>query len=213
MAPGAGARVSLPLGPLSLVPSAGMVRVPLSLRVEGARVALRAPRMSDAPRLIDVRQRSWRFLSPWMPVPDPGAEEVQANRRQIHRQRREWQEDKAYPLFIVDRLTDQVVGRVAFNNVVRGVFQNAYLGYWIDVQHARKGLMTEALRLAMGAAFGPMGLHRLQAAIIPRNTASLAVIRKAGFRQEGLAERYLRIAGEWEDHVIFALTAEEWRAR
>src|SRR5581483_9627292 len=110
-----------------------MLRAPLTLRAEGVRVALRAPRVADAPRLIEVRQRSREFLAPWVPVPEPDADVLRVNRRMIHRQRREWQEDRGYPWFIVDRVTDQVVGRVALSNVVRGAFQNAYLGYWIDV--------------------------------------------------------------------------------
>lgn len=185
--------------------------MPLTVRVEGPRIALRAPRVGDAERLIEVRKRSWSFLAPWMPVPSPDAEDARANRRQILQQRRDWRADRAYPFFVVDKTSDLVIGRVAFGEVVRGVFQNAYLGYWIDVLHARQGLMHEAVRLALAVAFGPLGLHRVQAAIIPRNAPSQALARKLGFRLEGRAERYLRIAGIWEDHLLFALTSEEWR--
>jgi ribosomal-protein-alanine N-acetyltransferase len=73
--------------------------------------------------------------------------------------------------------------------------------------------MTEAVRLALDLAFGPIGLHRVQAAIMPNNAPSLALARRMGFREEGFAVRYLKIAGRWRDHRIFALTAEEWRGR
>ncbi len=85
----------------------------------------------------------------------------------------------------------------------------AYLGYWTDVDHQGRGVCTEALGAVLAFAFGPAELHRLQAAIMPRNERSLRVIEKLGFRREGYAERYLHIAGNWEDHVLFARTREE----
>jgi ribosomal-protein-alanine N-acetyltransferase len=103
-----------------------------------------------------------------------------------------------------------IIGRVALGGVLRGAFQNAYLGYWIDVEHQGRGLMTETLRAATSFAFASAGLHRVQAAVMPRNAASQRVLEKAGYRREGIALRYLCIAGQWEDHLIFAMTAEEW---
>jgi len=97
--------------------------------------------------------------------------------------------------------------------VLRGAFQNAYLGYWIDGERQGRGLTTEAVVAATSFAFEAAGLHRVQAAVMPRNLASQRVLEKAGYRREGVAERYLCIAGRWEDHQIFALTAEEWAAR
>jgi ribosomal-protein-alanine N-acetyltransferase len=185
------------------------MKVPMSLRAEGDRVALRAPRVRDAERLIEIRRRSWSFLAPWSPLPGPDADDVRANRRSLSAQRREWEEDRAYRFVVTDRATDRAIGRVALGEVVRGVFQNAYLGYWIDASYAHKGLMTEAVRLSLALALGPIGLHRVQAAIMPHNVPSLALARRVGLREEGLARRYLKIAGAWEDHVLFAVTAEE----
>src|SRR6185437_2002359 len=91
--------------------------------------------------------------------------------------------------------------------------ENAYLGYWIDAEHQGRGLMTEAVRAATTFALEAAGLHRVQAAVMPRNGASQRVLEKAGYRREGLATRYLCIAGIWEDHVLFATTAEEWALR
>lgn len=187
-----------------------MVRVPLSLRAEGAHVSLRAPRTDDAARLVEIRRRSWDFLAPWSPLPGPERDDVRANRKLLALERRLWREDRAYRFMLEDRASGQLIGRISLAEVVRGVFQNAYLGYWIDVFHARRGLMSEGVRLALDLAFGPLQLHRVQAAIIPRNAPSLGLARKVGFRHEGLARRYLFIAGRWEDHEIFALTAEEW---
>jgi [ribosomal protein S5]-alanine N-acetyltransferase len=93
---------------------------------------------------------------------------------------------------------------------VRGPWQNATLGYWVDEHAGGRGHATRAVRLALRYAFEEVGLHRVQPAIIPRNIRSLRVAEKVGFRREGRALRYLKINGTWEDHEIYALTAEDW---
>lgn len=92
----------------------------------------------------------------------------------------------------------------------RGAWQNAVLGYFVDADQNGKGFATEAARLALGFAFGHAGLHRVQAGVMPRNERSIRVLAKTGFRNEGVALRYLEIGGMWEDHIIFAITREEW---
>jgi ribosomal-protein-alanine N-acetyltransferase len=104
-----------------------------------------------------------------------------------------------------------VIGRIALGGVLLGAFHNAYLGYWIDADHQGRGLTTEAVLAATAFAFTTVRLHRVQAAVMPNNAPSLRVLEKAGYRREGFAERYLCIAGKWEDHVLFAMTAEEWK--
>jgi ribosomal-protein-alanine N-acetyltransferase len=101
-------------------------------------------------------------------------------------------------------------GRVTLSEISRGAFQNAYLGYFVSEDRNGRGIATAAARLALDVAFRDERLHRVQAAIIPRNAASIRVVEKVGMRREGLALRYLRIDGRWEDHAIYALTAEEW---
>lgn len=128
------------------------------------------------------------------------------------RERREWTRGAAYSFFIVppDIPRDApIMGRIGLSGVVRGAFQNAFLGYWMANEWAGTGLMTEAVNLTVDFAFRALHLHRVQAAVMPRNLASLRVLEKIGFRREGLAERYLKIAGVWEDHIIFATTADE----
>jgi [ribosomal protein S5]-alanine N-acetyltransferase len=104
------------------------------------------------------------------------------------------------------------VGSVNLSEIVRGRFENAYLGYQVGAPFARQGYMTEALALALRIAFGPLRLHRVEANIQPRNVASIALVRRAGFRREGLSRRYLKIGGRWRDHERWALLVEEWRA-
>jgi len=187
--------------------------LPLHTIFHHGRVALRAPRVSDAPRLLENAVRSQDHLAPWSPAPEPGQIDVAHVRERILEQRRDFRADRHYRFCLTLGREGPIIGRVALSQVVRGVFQNAYLGYWIDVEHARKGLMTEAVRLVLDVAFRDLALHRVQAAIIPHNVASLGVARNVGFRQEGRAERYLKLAGAWQDHLLFALTADEWPAR
>ena len=104
-------------------------------------------------------------------------------------------------------------GEINLNGIQRGPFQNAYVGYWIDEAHAGNGYVPEALVVLARFAFDELDLHRLQIAIVPRNRPSRRVVEKLGLRCEGTAERYLEINGVWEDHLRFALTAEEWDER
>jgi ribosomal-protein-alanine N-acetyltransferase len=155
-------------------------------------------------------------LRPWSVAPAPGedAASLTAVSRQVLRHRREWKLGQAYVMLITPREDERtIIGRIALGGVLRGAFQNAYLGYWIDAERQGQGLMTEAVRAATTFGIESAGLHRVQAAVMPRNGASQRVLEKAGYRREGLALRYLCIAGAWEDHLIFATTAEEWAAR
>lgn len=105
-----------------------------------------------------------------------------------------------------------IIGVVNLNEIVVGAFRSAYLGYYGMADFAGRGLMTEAVQAAMAFAFGPLGLHRLEANIQPGNTASLALVRRLKFRHEGFSPRYLQIGGEWRDHERFAITVEEFPA-
>lgn len=107
-----------------------------------------------------------------------------------------------------------MVGLFALNEIVRGVFQSAHASWQVGAGHMGRGLGTEGVRGILDIAFDAdpegLGLHRVQANIMPSNAASLRIAEKLGFRREGLAARYLKIAGQWEDHVMLALTREEW---
>jgi [ribosomal protein S5]-alanine N-acetyltransferase len=112
------------------------------------------------------------------------------------------------------RIEDEaIVGFFNLSEIVRGPFQNAYLGYGASARHAGRGYMSEALKLVLATAFGELGLHRIEANIQPANTASLALVRRNGFVREGLSERYLKVSGRWRDHERWAIRAEQWRER
>ncbi len=111
------------------------------------------------------------------------------------------------------RSSGELVGVINVNEIVRGTFQSGYLGYYAFLPHAGRGYMDEGLRLVLRRAFGELHLHRVEANIQPDNRPSLALVRRLGFRREGLSPRYLKIAGRWRDHERWALLAEEWKGR
>ena len=106
---------------------------------------------------------------------------------------------------------DELAGVVNVSEIVRGVFQSAYLGYYAFVPHDGQGHMTRGLEAVLDEVFDTHGLHRVEANIQPGNVASRRLARRLGFRREGLSPSYLKIGGRWRDHERWALTAEEWR--
>jgi ribosomal-protein-alanine N-acetyltransferase len=112
-------------------------------------------------------------------------------------------------IFRADDTQDRTIGSLSLSNIVRGAFQSCHLGYRIDEQEQSQGYMTEALKRLITVAFQEMNLHRLEANIMPRNEASLSVVRKLGFKEEGLAKRYLKINGKWEDHIHMVLLNDQ----
>ena len=107
----------------------------------------------------------------------------------------------------------EFAGEINLSGISRGASQSATLGYWIDQKQAGHGYMPESCVLVLGLAFEELGLHRVQVSIIPRNIKSRRVVEKLGLREEGIAKGYLEIDGVWEDHMCYAITAEEWRQR
>ncbi len=167
-------------------------------------VRIRPLERGDAAELLEVRSRNRAHLEPWEPLRDAGFYTLAGQAAAVEAGVAARDAGRAYP-FVVEH-EGRIVGGVNLNEVVRGVFQNAYLGYWVDAGCGGRGFATEAVRQAVAFAFGDGGLHRVQAAVMPNNAASIRVLEKAGFREEGLALRYLQIAGTWEDHRIFAVT-------
>ena len=107
----------------------------------------------------------------------------------------------------------ELAGVVNLNEIVRGSFRSAYLGYYAFVPHDRQGNMAEGLRLVVARAFGKYRLHRVEANIQPRNSRSIQLVKRLGFRLEGFSPRYLKISGRWRDHERWALTVEDWHTR
>ncbi|HEU5190838.1 MAG TPA: GNAT family protein [Methylomirabilota bacterium] len=171
----------------------------------GRRVILRAPRPGDRDEVLRLNRASRRFYRGLVMPPVTPRQWVAF----LARRRR-----PESPGFLISRIEDgAIVGGININEIVRGVFKSGYLGYQIGAPYARRGYMTEALALTLRIAFGRLSLHRVEANIQPGNRASIALVRRAGFRREGLSPRYLKIGGRWRDHERWALTMEDWRRR
>ena len=185
-----------------------------STELVGRRVRLRPLREGDYEAWQEVRSRCRDWLLPWEPRPAgaPYPSEDRASfitRCSMRERERQLGTGYGFGIFVMGHF----VGEANISSVARGPFQNAYIGYWVDQAQAGRGYVPEACVLLFHFAFEEIRLHRIQISIIPRNRPSRRVAQKLWLRGEGIALRYLEIDGRWEDHVRYALTAEEWVER
>ena len=172
--------------------------------IEGEIVYLRAPQMSDYGEWATLREASRAFLTPWEPT-WPADDLTRASfRRRIRRYSEDQRNDIAYAFFIFRKRDDVLLGGLTLANIRRGCAQAASLGYWIGAPYARQGHMTAAVNTIVPFALGTLKLHRIEAACIPANVASIRLLEKTGFKREGFARQYLCINGVWQDHLLFA---------
>jgi ribosomal-protein-alanine N-acetyltransferase len=172
--------------------------------IEGDGVYLRAPQMSDYSEWTTLREASRAFLTPWEPTWPSDDLSRSAFRRRLRRYAEDQRADTSYAFFLFRRADDALVGGLTLANIRRGVAQAGSLGYWIGEPFSRRGLMTGALAGLVPFAFGSLRLHRLEAACIPSNAASIKLLEKMAFAREGYAREYLCINGLWQDHLLFA---------
>ncbi len=185
--------------------------VPSGLAPRGHGLLLRPPQMSDFAQWSQLRHGSRAFLTPWEPIWPADDLTRTGFRRRLRRYSEDIAADRAYP-FLVFREADGVLtGGVTLANVRRGIVQAGTIGYWVGEPFAGQGVMTAALRVLLPFMFGELGLHRIEAACIPTNLASVRVLEKCGFVREGLARRYLCINGIWQDHLLYGLLNEDFR--
>ncbi len=175
----------------------------------GETVTLRVPQMADFREWAELRQASRGFLVPWEPTWPQDDLTKSAFRRRIRRYQQDIRDDRAYPFFAFQAEDDALVGGLTLSNVRRGVAQACSLGYWVGASHARQGHMSNAVATVIPFVFGQLGFHRLEAACLPTNKASISLLKKSGFTEEGYARRYLKINGVWQDHLLFALLSAD----
>lgn len=180
------------------------------VRVDGGEVALRPVRLRDGAAWSRLRLRDEDYLRVWEPEAEgtwaerftPMAWPVMCTGLRATARR-----GQALPFAIT--LDGQFVGQITLGNLVRGSLRSAWVGYWVEADVAGRGVGTGAVALAVDHGFGPVGLHRVEATVRPENAASLRVLAKLGFRDEGLLQRYLEVDGAWRDHRLLAMTRDE----
>jgi ribosomal-protein-alanine N-acetyltransferase len=180
------------------------------VRVRAGEITLRPVRLRDASAWTRMRLRDEAYLRDW----EPDAAGSWADRyntttwvMQCTGLRAVARRGQALPFAIT--LDGRLAGQLTLGNVVRGALRSAWVGYWVESAVAGGGIATGAVALAVDHAFGPVGLHRVEATVRPENVASLRVLSKLGFREEGLLHRYLEVDGAWRDHRLLALTKDE----
>ena len=184
-------------------------------------MALRPLRYRDARAWVEVRQRNYEWLRPWeptAPVPVPGARPATSFRQMVRRYNAQARAGEALPWAVT--YDGRLAGQMTISSIIWGSARMGSAGYWVDRDVAGRGVTPTALALAVDHCFFNVGLHRIEVNIRPENHASLRVVRKLGFREEGIRQRFLHIDGGWRDHISFALTADEvpdgllrrWRA-
>ncbi len=192
-----------------------LLRTTVPVELVGRRLSLRPLEATDFDQWTEVRTRAATWLRRWEPSIPSGHADPSTDRRafasRCAARDRERQLGTGYGFGMF--CDGSLIGEINLSSIQRGPFQSCYVGYWVDERQAGRGFTPEAVVVVMRFAFEELGLHRVQVAIIPRNAASRRVMSKLAIREEGLATRYLEINGLWEDHVRYAVTAEEWSDR
>ncbi len=179
--------------------------------VHGDGISLRVPQISDYADWAELRAQSRDFLTPWEPAWTSSELTRTSYRRRLKYYARDMREDLGYAFFMFDSEKDTLLGGLTLSNVRRGVTHACTLGYWVGAVHAGQGKMTAGVRAAIPFVFDTLRLHRLEAACLPRNEASIKLLDRVGYTREGLARRYLKINGIWQDHVTYALLEDDVR--
>ena len=172
--------------------------------ISGAGVTLRPPHSGDFAEWAALREASRAFLTPWEPTWPPDDLTRGAFRRRLKRYAEDQRGDLAYAFLIFRSDDNAMVGGLTLANIRRGVAQAGSIGYWIGAPFVRKGYMTAAVRALIPYSFATLRLHRLEAACIPDNTASIRLLERTAFKREGYARGYLCINGIWQDHLLYA---------
>ncbi len=170
---------------------------------------LRLPRNADYKAWYRLRSESRAFLEKWEPAWDSDALTEAAFRNRVIRSSQEFASGVALPLLLFSRAKDELLGGLTIGHIRRGASQSCMIGYWMGERHAGQGNMSAAVRMAVRHIFDRLNLHRIEAACIPENDRSIRLLEKAGFQREGYMRDYLKIRGEWRDHLLYALVSNK----
>jgi ribosomal-protein-alanine N-acetyltransferase len=179
--------------------------------IRAGRVYMRPPQRRDCGKWLKIRAGSKDFLQPWEPTWPIDSLTRKAFFRRLKTYAFQSNTDTGYVFLVFGHEDHALIGSIAINDVRRGVAQSCSVGYWVGEQYAGKGYMTEALSGVLPIIFSRLKIHRIEAACLPHNEASLALLIKIGFRREGFVKRYLKINGTWQDHILFGLLDTDTR--
>lgn len=175
------------------------------MQLETSRLVLKILEIEDAAKVIDFYSNNKLFFQPWSPIYPIDFYTLEFHSSRLQTKKQEFLENKSLNLYLFPKEKPQnIIGEIEFSNIIFGPFQSCYLGYKMDKAYIQKGLMKEALRSAILYVFDVIKLHRIEANVMPKNSASIKLLESLGFEQEGLAKNYLKINGKWEDHIHFA---------
>ena len=172
--------------------------------LETSRCLIRLAELADAPKLLRYRADNREHFMSWEPSREANYYTLEQCEQSIVEGREAAQLDRGYPFVAFSRDGQGIIASFTLTNVVRGPFQACLLGYGVAARWQGQGLMAEVLEAGLTLAFGQLDLHRVMANYLPRNERSARVLARLGFEREGYARAYLRIAGQWEDHVLTA---------
>lgn len=179
-----------------------------------SRLILKSPSLDDAHKILDYYDRNRSFLEAYEPSREPYFYTLSHQKRLLQAEIESMTRGHSKRLWLALKSSpDQFIGSIGLSNIVYGAFCSCHLGYKGDQVHLRCGYMTEALLKGIEIAFYELGLHRIEANIMPHNTPSLKLIKKLGFEEEGLAKSYLFINGKWEDHLHMVLLNPDWQPK
>jgi [ribosomal protein S5]-alanine N-acetyltransferase len=178
------------------------------VELRSGRVGLRPLSTRDAGAWSEIRRRNADWLRPWEATVPPGDTSAPRTFRALVRDlRRQASHNRALPFAVT--VDGAFAGQVTVTNIVGGSARWGQVGYWIDRRHAGQNVIPTAVALVVDYCLAELRLHRIEVAIRPENTASLRVVEKLGFPEVGYARGYLHIDGDWRDHRLFAITAED----
>jgi len=174
----------------------------MTARRRAARVSLEQPTRRRETEFLERVQASQKLHQPWLRAPSTREQ----FRELIVRARGE----RHATFFVCTAEASELAGVINLSEIVRGLFQSAYLSYYAFEPFSGSGYMSEGLALVLDRAFGSFRLHRLEANVQPGNLRSIRLVSRLGFRHEGHSPRYLKIAGRWRDHERWAILADNW---
>ncbi len=187
---------------------------PLTI-LESERLCLRIPDPADAAHMVRYLTDNREHFAPWNPVRPKGYYSVPYWNGELEGWPQQAEEETAIHFILTPRpdTRTRIVGHCNFAPIIRGAFQAAFLGYAIDYRYEGQGLMGKALEMAIDFVFGELNLHRVMANYMPANERSGRLLRRLGFVAEGFARDYLRLAGQWQDHILTARINPAWDSR